>query len=261
MGGLSARFRRIWAIAGNALLQALRQRSILVLVPYAIALASGALVLRQISVGQEIKILKDMALAAMDLFGSFAAIVMGVDLVTREIERKSAYPILARPVTRSEFILGKFFGLVAALAMNQALMVAIAWLVLVAMGDSPSWGLLAAPLGILLGLILTVAIALFFSVITNSVLASAFSIVLVLGGRFSDVIRNMAQVLPDIPSSVPRILYLALPNFQNFDFKLRTVYGDPVSPDALVLATLYCGLYSAILLVLASLAFDRKELV
>lgn len=261
MGSLSGSARRIRAIAANAWLQALRQRSVLVLVPYAIVLAGGALVLRQISVGQEIKILKDMALAAMDLFGTFAAVVMGVDLVTREIERRSAYPILARPVTRAEFVVGKFLGLVAALAMNQVLMVAIAWVVLVAAGDSPPLTLLAAPWGILLGLVLTVAIALFFSVITNSVLASAFSIILVLGGRFSDVIRNMAQVMPDVPQALPRILYVALPNFQNFDFKMRSVYGDPVSVDALVLATLYCGVYSALLLVLASLAFERKELV
>lgn len=261
MGSLKARVRRIGAIAANAWLQALRQRSVLVLVPYAIALGGGALVLRQISVGQEIKILKDMALAAMDLFGSFAAIVMGVDLVTREIERRSAYPILARPVTRSEFVVGKFLGLVAALAMNQILMVAIAGVVLVAMGDTLQPGLLTAPWGILLGLVLTVAIALFFSVITNSVLASAFSIILVLGGRFSDVIRNMAQVMPDLPKAVPRILYVALPNFQNFDFKLRAVYGDPVAADTLILATLYCAIYSALLLVLASLAFERKELV
>lgn len=261
MGSLSGSARRIRAIAANAWLQALRQRSVLVLVPYAIVLAGGALVLRQISVGQEIKILKDMALAAMDLFGTFAAVVMGVDLVTREIERRSAYPILARPVTRAEFVVGKFLGLVAALAMNQVLMVAIAWVVLVAAGDSPPLTLLAAPWGILLGLVLTVAIALFFSVITNSVLASAFSIILVLGGRFSDVIRNMAQVMPDVPEALPRILYVALPNFQNFDFKMRAVYGDPVSVDALLLATLYCGVYSALLLVLASLAFERKELV
>lgn len=261
MGGMRGHVLRVQAIAANAWLQALRQRSVLVLVPYAIVLVGGALILRQISVGQEIKILKDMALAAMDLFGSFAAVVMGVDLVTREIERRSAYPILARPVTRAEFLVGKFLGLVVALAMNQALMVAIAWLVLVAMGDVPQPGLLTAPWGILLSLVLTVAIALFFSVITNSVLASAFSIILVLGGRFSDVIRNMAQVMPDVPAAVPRLLYLALPNFQNFDFKLRAVYGDPVSADALILATLYCGIYSALLLLLAALAFERKELV
>jgi ABC-type transport system involved in multi-copper enzyme maturation permease subunit len=261
MGGLKDALRRTTAVAQNAFLQALRQRAVLALVPYTIVLVGGALVIRQISVGQEVKIVKDMALAAMDLFGSFAAIVMGVDVVTREIERKSAYPVLARPVTRSEFLLGKFFGLVGVLALNLALMVLIAGLVLWAMGDRLGFGLLAAPWGILLTLILTVAIALFFSVITNSVLASAFSIILVLGGRFSDVIRNMAQVLPDLPAGLPRFLYLALPNFQNFDFKLRSVYGDPVSPDALLLASLYCAVYSAVLLLLAAIAFDRKELV
>lgn len=261
MGSLTARARRVRAIASNAWLQAVRQRSVLVLLPYTIILVFGALILRQISVGQEVKILKDLALAAMDLFGSFAAIVMGVDLVTREIERKSAYPILARPVTRGEFVFGKFLGLIAALALNLILMLVITALVLTVLGDGLSGPLVAAVYGILLGLVLTVAVALFFSVITNSILASAFSIILVLGGRFSDVVRNMGQVMPDLPREVPRLLYLALPNFQNFDYKLASVYGDPVAPDTLILATLYCVVYSAILLVLAAVAFERKELV
>ena len=261
MGSLSARARRVRAIAANAWLQAIRQRSVLVLVPYTIVLSGGALILRQISVGQEIKILKDLALASMDLFGSFAAIVMGVDLVTREIERKSAYPILARPVSRGEFVLGKFLGLVAALSLNLTLMLVIMALVLSAMGDSMSAPLLGATWGILLGLVLTVAVALFFSVITNSVLASAFSIIVVMGGRFSDVVRNMADVMPGVPKALPRLLYVALPNFQNFDYKLTSVYGDPIAFDTLVLATLYCAVYAGILLTLAAAAFERKELV
>ncbi len=259
MGSLS--LSRIMAVTSNTFREALRQRILLGLVPFAIVLFGGGLLLRQISVFQEVKILKDLALAAMDLFGSFAAVVMGVDLVNREIERRSAYPILARPLLRSEFVVGKFFGLVAALGVNLVLMTLLLAIALWAMGSEMTAGFLPAPYGIFLTLVLTIALALFFSVITNSILAFTFTIVMVIAGRFSDVVRNMAEVLPDIPRAVPQALALALPNLQNFDFKLRAVYSDPIDPNVLVLVTLYAGFYCMVVLALSVMAFEKKELV
>lgn len=261
MGGLTASALRVGAVTRNTFRESLRQRILMSLVPYSIVIGVGALLLGQMSVGQEVKILKDLALAGMDLFGTFAAIVMGVDLVTREIERRSAYPLLARPLTRAEFVLGKFFGLVASLGVCLILMFAVLALVLLAMGAAVEPRFLAAPYGILLMLVLTVAIALLFSVITNSTLASAFTVIVVIAARFSDVIRNMADVLPGVPRWLPRALSVVVPNFQNFDFKLRAVYGDPVGPGVTGVVTLYAAVYAAAVLVLACMAFDRKELV
>ena len=259
MGSVS--LGRLLAVTSNSFREAVRQRVLLGLVPFAIVLFGGGLLLGQISVFQEVKILKDLALAAMDLFGSFAAVVMGVDLVTREIERRSAYPILARPLLRSEFVVGKFFGLVAALGVNLVLMTVLLAIALSAMGSGMSLSFLAAPFGIFLTLVVTIAIALLFSVITNSTLAFSFTIIMVIAGRFSDVVRNMSEVLPDLPRGVPRTLALALPNLQNFDFKMRAVYGDPIDTNVLVLVTLYAGAYSMVVLALAVMAFEKKELV
>jgi ABC-type transport system involved in multi-copper enzyme maturation permease subunit len=261
MGRLTASAFRVSAVMRNTFRETVRQRILMSLVPYSIVIGAGALLLREISIGQEVKILKDVGLSAMDLFGTFAAIVMGVDLVTREIERRSAYPILARPLTRSEFVLGKFLGLVASLGLCLVLMTAILGLVLFFMGDGLSLRFLVAPYGVFLMLALTVAIALFFSVITNSTLASAFTVILVIAARFSDVLRNMADVLPDVPRWLPRALVVVLPNFQNFDFKVRAVYGDPLPPGAVGVVTVYASVYAAFLLLLACMAFDRKEMV
>ena len=91
---------------------------------------AASLLLGQLTAGQEVKIIKDLGLAAISLFGHFIAIFIGIGLVSKEVERRSIYALLAKPMTRTQFLLGKFLGLVATLAVNVTVMTAALFAVL-----------------------------------------------------------------------------------------------------------------------------------
>jgi ABC-type transport system involved in multi-copper enzyme maturation permease subunit len=253
-GGLN----RVAAVAANTFRETVRERVLYNLLFFAILMTLSSLLLRQLSIRQDEKIIKDIGLASMDLFGLLIALFIGVGLVSKEIERRSLYPLLAKPLSRDEFFLGKFCGLAFTLLVNVSVMAAGLYLTLEATGYRADPRLLKAIYPIFLGLLLVVAIAMFFSTVTSSALAAVCTAGLVLAGRYSDVIRNMREVAPGAPAWLVEALYYALPNFRNFDLKDRVVYGDPVSFAALGWVTLYAALYLAVALG-AGLAIFRSR--
>lgn len=256
----SGRLGRIVAVAANTYRETVRERVLYNLVFFAMLMMLSGILLGQLSIRQDEKIIKDIGLAAMDVFGSLIAVFIGVALVSKEIERRSLYPVLARPLSRHEFLLGKFAGLSLTLLVNVAVMTAGLYLTLLATGRSTDPNLLKAVFAIYLGLLLTVALALLFSTITSSALAAILTVGLVIAGRFSDVVRNMQDVLPAVPRWVVQLLYYAIPNFRNFDLKDQVVYGDLVSWATLGWITAYAGAYLVIVLWVALLSFRSREL-
>jgi ABC-type transport system involved in multi-copper enzyme maturation permease subunit len=251
---------RIAAVAFNTYRETVRERVLYNLVFFAILMTLSGLLLRDLSIRQDFKIIKDIGLASMDLFGTLIAIFIGVGLVNKEIERRSLYPLLAKPLGRGEFFVGKFVGLSFTLLVNIAVMTVGLWLTLIATRQAPEWDLLKAIYPIYLGLVLVVALALLFSTLTSPTLASICTVGVVLAGRFSDVIRNMRDVAPEVPGWLPTALYYLLPNFRNFDFKDRVVYGDPIPGQTLLWVTAYAAAYAGVLLLLGLAAFRARDL-
>jgi ABC-type transport system involved in multi-copper enzyme maturation permease subunit len=248
------------AVAANTYRETVRERVLYVLVVFAVLMTLSGLLLGELSIRQDEKIVKDIGLASMDVFGTLIAIFVGVGLVSKEIERRSLYPLLAKPLGRGEFLLGKLAGLSFTLLVNVGFMAAGMFLTLLVTHRTADPGLLKAVYAIYLGLLLTVAIALFFSVVaSSSILASVWTLSLVIAGRYSDVILHMRQVT-DAPAWLVQGLYLVLPNFRNFDFKDRVVYGEAVSALQLGSVTLYALVYIAVLLGAANLAFRSRDL-
>jgi ABC-type transport system involved in multi-copper enzyme maturation permease subunit len=252
--------RRVLAVAANTYRETVRERVLYNLLFFAVLMTLSGLVLRQLSIRQDEKIVKDIGLASMELFGTLIALFVGVGLVSKEIERRSLYPLLAKPLERDEFLLGKFCGLGLTLLVNCALMTIGIYATLVMTGRLADPALLKAIYAIYLSLLVVVALALFLSTITSSALAAIGTFGLVVAGRFSDVVRNMKEVAPDVPGWLPQLLYYALPNFRNFDIKDRVVYGDPVTTSALLWITLYAAAYGGFALLLALLIFRSKDL-
>ncbi len=252
--------KRIVAVAANTFRETVRERVLYNLVFFAVLMTASSLLLGNLSIRQDEKIVKDLGLASMDIFGTFIALFIGVGLISKEIERRSLYPLLAKPLTRSEFLLGKFAGLCFTLFVNIGLMSIGLIVTLLATHHRADPALLKAIYPIFLGLILVVAVALFFSsVASSSLLATLWTIAVVVAGRFSDVIRNMRQV-SEVPDWLVTALYWAVPNFRNFDVKNAVVYGDPVPVVALAWMTAYAIVYSAVLLGAARLAFGSRDL-
>jgi Cu-processing system permease protein len=252
--------KRVSAVAFNTYRETVRERVLYNLVFFAILMTLSGLLLGQLSIRQDEKIIKDIGLASMDLFGTLIAIFIGVGLVNKEIERRSLYPLLAKPLTREEFFVGKFLGLSFTLLVNVAVMTCGLWVTLAATGVGPDPRLLSAVYPVYLGLLLVVALALFFSTLTSPALAAVCTVGVVLAGRFSDVIRNMRQVAPGVPEWLPTGLYYLLPNFRNLDFKDQVVYGDPVSGQTLLWVSAYAMAYAAVLILAGLAAFRSRDL-
>jgi ABC-type transport system involved in multi-copper enzyme maturation permease subunit len=256
---LGGSLSRVAAVAANTFRETVRERVLYNLVFFGVLMILSGLLLGQLSIRQDEKILKDFGLSAMDLFGTLIAVFIGVGLVSKEIERRSLYPLLAKPLSRTELFLGKFAGLVFTLLVNVAVMTVVLYATLLATGRGADPLLLEAVYTIFLGLVLVVAFALLFSTVTSSILASVFTVGVILAGRYSDVVRNMRDVLPEVPTWLIEILSAVIPNFQNFDFKDRVTYGDGVPPVLLAWVTVYALAYTAIVLGLGLASFRSRD--
>jgi Cu-processing system permease protein len=253
--------KRIQAVAANTFRESVRERVLYNLVFFAIVMTLSGLLLRDLSIRQDEKIIKDIGLAAMDLFGTLIALFIGMGLISKELERRSLYPLLAKPLGRTEFLLGKFVGLAFTLAVNVGIMTAGMYLTLVATGGTPDLALLTAVYPIYVSLLLVVCIALLFSTVMSSpILGVVGTLCLVLAGRYSDVIRGMKEVAPRVPDELVSFVYYAIPNFHDFDFKAQVVYGTPVPIGTLAWVTLYAVLYGGLCLSIAATVFSRKDL-
>jgi ABC-type transport system involved in multi-copper enzyme maturation permease subunit len=250
---------RLVAVAANTFRETVRERVLYNLVFFAVLMTLSGLLLGQLSIRQDEKILKDIGLAAMDLFGTLIAIFIGTGLVSKEIERRSLYPLLAKPLSRGEFFLGKFAGLAFTLLVNVAVMTAGLALTLLATDRRPDPGLLGAVYPILLGLLLVVAFAMLFSTQTSAALAAVLTVGVVVAGRFADVVRNMREVAPGVPPWLSETIYGILPNFRNFDFKDKVAYGEAVSGGVLAWVTLYGFAWIAIVLALGLVSFRSRD--
>ena len=250
---------RLLAVASNTFRETVRERVLYNLVFFALLMTLSGLLLGQLSIRQDEKIIKDIGLFSMDLIGTLIAIFVGVGLVSKEIDKRSLFPLLAKPVTRDEFLLGKFTGLTFTLAVNVGVMAAGLFLTLVATGRRADPGLLAAVFTILLGLAITVALALLFSVFTSAALATVCTVSMVVAGRFSDVLQHLPDAAPGAPRWLIKGIYYALPNFHLLDLKDHVVYGDPVGLPALAALAGYAAVYVAVVLGIAVHAFRRRE--
>jgi Cu-processing system permease protein len=251
--------RRVLAVAANTFRETVRERVLYNLVFFALVMIFSGFILREISIMQDEKILKDLALAAIDLFGNAMAIFLGVGLVSKEIERRSLYPLLAKPLSRDEFLIGKYLGLGFTLLVNVAIMVAALYLTLALNHRRMDLHLLKAVIALYLGFMLLVAIALFLSTVTSVPLAAVGSLGLLLAGRFSDIVLHMRDVAPQTPSWFINVVYYGLPNFKNFDLKNKVVYGDPVSWATLGMIALYAAVYAGAVLGVALSSFRRRD--
>jgi ABC-type transport system involved in multi-copper enzyme maturation permease subunit len=256
--------RNIQAVAANTFREAVRDRVLYNLVFFALLMMGAAILVGQISIGIERDVIVSLGLSAISVIGIFIAVFLGVALVSREMDKRTLYALLAKPVERWEFLLGKFVGLVMTLTVNTAAMAAglyiALWTVKHPLLKSDAFILVAVYL-ILLKLALIVALALLFSCFTTPFLAILFTAGIYVAGLFAADLRTIHGV--DLDPGALRLMrgisYL-LPNFQNFNVMGAVVHGRG-APAAIVWhATLYALLYVAIVLTGAAAVFSRRNL-
>jgi len=243
---------RTFAIARNAFREAVRDRVLYNLVLFVLLLIAGAIFLGELSGGQEAKIIVDLGLSAMLLFGVFIAIFVGVGLVYKEIERRTLYAILSKPIGRSQFLVGKYLGLCLTLLLNVLIMglgVSLA-LVYVRRGWDPSlvriW---PAIFLIYVELTIMTGVALLFSSFSSPALSALLTFFVFIIGHFSADLKSLADTTGSISARwLFRSLYYLLPNLSNYSLITAAAHG--VVPDALsvLMASAYAVAYVVVLL-------------
>ena len=253
--------------------ETVRDRVLYALVAFAVLVIGASLLISQLTAGQDVKIIKDLGLAAMSMIGVFIAIFIGIGLVSKEVEKRSVYSLLAKPVRRSELVVGKYVGLVLTLLVNLIVMTAVWYLVLSYYAYTAeelvrrSWEapaldprMLIAVYLIFVQLMLVTAIALFFSTFSSPMLSALFTFGLFVAGHFSGDLKNFeGAIASPLAAGAAKALYYVLPNMAAFDVKSEVVHAHPIGAAIVAGATAYGALYVTGL-VLASIAvFSRRD--
>jgi Cu-processing system permease protein len=256
--------RNVWTVAANTFREAVRDRVLYNLVFFALLMMGAAILVGQISIGIEESVMISLGLTAISVIGIFIAVFIGVGLVSKEMDKRTLYALLAKPVERWQFLIGKFAGLAMTLTVNTAAMTVglylALWTVKHPLASSDGYLLLAVYL-ILLKLALIVALAMLFSCFTSPFLAILFTAGIYLAGLFAGELRTMQAVnLSPAAMSLFRAISYLLPNFENFNVMGVVAHGRPV-PGALVWqSTVYVILYGAVVLAGAAVIFSRRNL-
>jgi len=262
----SFRMGKVWrvlAIARNAFREAVRDRVLYNLVIFVLLLIGGAIFIGELSGGQERKIIVDLGLSAMLLFGVFIAIFVGVGLVYKEIERRTIYAIFAKPVGRGEFIVGKYLGLCLTLLVNVVIMGAglSAALFYISGGWDPLvlriW---PAVLLIYVELMILTGVALVFSSFSSPALSALLTLLVFIIGHFSADLKSLADSVGSTPASLLFLsLYYLLPNLANLSQITPAAHGQIPAAAQVVPVLVYSSLYIVVILAAATLIFKQRN--
>jgi ABC-type transport system involved in multi-copper enzyme maturation permease subunit len=252
------------AVALNTFREAVRDRVLYNLVAFAVILIASAILFGEISIGIQKIILINLGLSSISVFGLLIAIFLGIGLVHKEVDKKSLYALLSKPIRRSQFIVGKFLGLNLTLLVNTVFMSAGLWGALYYLtrsfehGDRFIW---VAIYFILLELSLVIAVCLFFSCFSTPVLSAIFTFLLYVIGTFSSDIRAFGELTASAPlKALSTALYYLLPNFSDFQIAGWVSHGRAVAGSLILLNTVYTLCYGGVLVAASVAVFSRKDL-
>jgi ABC-type transport system involved in multi-copper enzyme maturation permease subunit len=254
---------RISAIARNAFREAVRDRVLYNLVLFVLLLTGASIFIGELSGGQERKIIVDLGLSAMLLFGMFIAIFVGVGLVYKEIERRTIYAVFSKPVGRGEFLVGKYLGLSFTLLVNVLVMgvgVSLALLYVSRGWDPLIPTIWPAVLLIYMELMLLTAVALLFSSFSSPALSALLTFLIFVIGHFSADLKALAASLGSASARwVFTGLYYLLPNLANYSFITPAAHGRTPGAGFLLANALYALVYISVILAAATLIFRRRN--
>jgi ABC-type transport system involved in multi-copper enzyme maturation permease subunit len=251
---------RILIIAEMAFTETIRDKILYSILVFALAMIGSSTILVTLSVGGEGRIVKDLGLACITLCGLFIAVFIGINLVSREIERRTIFSLLSKPVRRAEFLAGKFLGLSLTLAVNIGVMatglMVLAWV----LEDHWTPRILLAIGFTFLELLILTAIAILFSTFSTPTLSAIYTLLIFVIGRLSaDLMQFASQFGSPSLKAMVIVLYYLLPNLDRFNINSAVVNSLPLDSWALTLTAIYGALYVAGILSIAIAVFQRRD--
>ena len=252
---------KVWAIALNTFREAVRDRILYTLLFLAVAMIGGSVLVAELTVGEYGKIIRDLGLASISLFGLMIAVFVGIGLVYKEIERKTIYTIASKPVSRWQFVLGKYAGLLITLATEVAIMSAAFFVTLWLTQVSFELSSVAAAIWLIfVELWVVTAIAILFGCFSTPTLSALFTIGLTILGRLTPELKLLAagSESPTV-QWFGRVGYQVLPDLGTFNVRGPAALGTPVDWEFVGYATGYGLAWAALLLLLAAVIFHYRD--
>jgi ABC-type transport system involved in multi-copper enzyme maturation permease subunit len=252
--------RAIAVIALNTFRENLRDKILYNLVFFAVLLIGLSVVLADLTIMEHHRMIKDMGLAAINLVGLIISVFVGIGLVNKEIERRTIYTIMARPISRKLFILGKYCGLALTLLVNMLIMLGVFLATLGLYGVPITWTLFQAVQLIFVEMLLVTALALLFSTFSSSSLSAMMTLALYVIGHLMGDLKGLTEkshavTLKPVVSS----LYYLCPNLEVLNIKGQVAAGVAVTATYQLLASLYGLSYVAASIGLACMIFQRRD--
>ena len=254
---------RIRAIALNTFRESIRDRVLYNLILFVLILIGASVFVSDLSVNVESEFTAALGLSAMLVFGAFIAIFIGVGLVYKEIDKRTIYNLLSKPVHRHEFIAGKYFGLCVTLLVNSGVMLLATELAILYVNGRfvpLQLAVFAAAYLVYLELALLIAVALMFSSFSTPLLSALFSFAVYIIGNFSRDLLEMAAISDSVlGKAMLKVVYYLVPHLSNFSFITEASHGRIVPSSVALSATVYATIYIGILLSAAMLIFQKRN--
>ena len=263
----------IGTIARNTFREAIRDKVLYNLLIFTGIVIVASVFLGQLTIGQDLRVIKDVGLASMSLFGVLIATFVGTSLVHKEIRRKTIYNIISKPIHRYEFILGKYCGLLWTMFIDLIIMMVVLFVVIVLhklffpqpmQGTDPIGyaSLLKAAILIFFELMLITSIAILFSTISTPTLSVFFTLSIYVIGHLAVDIKELGAGLESVfLKGLCYLCYYLLPNLDNFNIRAEMVRGIFVSGRFMFYSIFYGLLYMAAVLLISILSMERKEFI
>ncbi|MBV8476140.1 MAG: ABC transporter permease subunit [Acidobacteria bacterium] len=254
---------RLTLIAANTFREAVRDRVLYNLIAFALLLSGAAVLVGQISIDIEKLVVINLSLTAVSVFGVVIAIFVGIGLVSKEIEKRTLYTVLSRPVRRWEFIVGKFFGLAATLVVNTGCMAVGVFLALLYIShrlQKPDAWVLVALYFIVLQFLIVTALALLFSSFSSPIMSAVFAFALFMIGSFAEDLRGFAAMAKGITHWLASAAAYLIPNLSALNVISSVAHGKPVAASLILYNTVYALCYAAMALSGAVLIFEQRNL-
>jgi len=250
----------LMVVAGNTFRETIRDKILYNLVLFAVLLIGTSVLLGTLTIGEQARIVNDLGLAAINLVAVIIAIFVGIGLVTKEIERRTVYTILARPITRVQFVLGKYMGLGLIVIVNIAIMFVMFLGTILLTGNVIHGSLFQAVELILVETLLVMAMALFFSTFSSSTLSATMTLGLFGIGHLTSDLKGIAEKSQSqFTEAALTALYYICPNLEMLNIKGQAASGLLVAAGYQATATVYGLLYAGLLLTGACFIFQRRD--
>jgi ABC-type transport system involved in multi-copper enzyme maturation permease subunit len=254
---------RIYHIASNTFREAVRDRVLYNLIAFALLMSGAAILIGQISIDIERLVVVNLGLSAVSMFGIVIAILVGIGLVSKEIEKRTLYTVLSRPVRRWEFIVGKFFGLAGTLIVNTFFMALGVFAALLYVSHkfqrADGW-ILVALYFIVLQFLIVIALTLLFSSFSSPLMSAVFAFALFLSGSFAGDLRGFAAISSGFTRWLATGAAYLIPNFSALNVITAVAHQQPVSGQLMLYNTGYALFYSAMAISGAVLIFEHRDL-